>query len=182
MFNLVSVDGYFADTDGGLEWQITDKEFDKAATEMSQRFDTILFGRNTYELFKSYWPNALTAPETSPEDRAIAQKIDEMTKIVFSTKAIDTGWRNTRHISEITADAIEELKAADGNDIVIYGSGTIVQQLTRLRLIDEYQFMVNPVILGSGKLLFQDADRVDLKIIDSVRFGSGNLLLRYEAA
>jgi dihydrofolate reductase len=127
MFNLVISDGYFAGADGNLDWFVNDKEFDRLAGELIQRFDTILFGRVTYELFKSYWPNALTDSATSPEDRVIAQKIHDMTKIVFSSSVIDTDWNKSRVLSRVTVDEIERLKADDGGDIVIYGSSTIVR-------------------------------------------------------
>jgi dihydrofolate reductase len=182
MFNIVSLDGYFADAGGGLDWFVADPEFDKAAADLIQRFDTILFGRVTYELFKGYWPNALTDPATSDEDRLVAQRIDEMTKIVFSKGAIDTSWRNSKLLSDITPEGIKQLKSQSSRDIVIYGSGTIVRQLTQLGLIDEYDFMIHPLTLGSGLQLFPDMRRIDLRLMDSTTFGSGNVLLRYEAA
>jgi dihydrofolate reductase len=182
MFNLVTADGYFAGAYGSLDWFVADEEFDRVAAELIQRFDTILFGRVTYELFKSYWPNALTDPATSPEDRVIAQKIHDMTKIVFSTSAIDTDWNKTRLLSSVTVEEIERLKADDGGDIVIYGSSIIVQQLTDLGLVDEYQFLVNPLILGAGKPLFKGAGQLKLKLIDTRVFDSGNVFLHYQAS
>jgi dihydrofolate reductase len=182
MFNLVTADGYFAGADGNLDWFVNDKEFDRLAAELIRRFDTILFGRVTYELFKSYWPNALTDPATSPEDRVIAQKIHDMSKIVFSTSVIDTDWNRSRVLSEVTVNEIEQLKSDDGGDIVIYGSSTIVQQLTDLGLVDEYQFIINPLILGDGKPLFKRSSRLNLKLLDTKVFDSGNVFLHYEAS
>lgn len=181
MFNLVSIDGFFAGTDGNIDWHVVDEEFNKAAVEMIQRFDTILFGRITYQLFESYWPRAAEDPATSKEDRIIANKIDEMTKIVFSKTLDKVTWKNSKLFREIVPEEIENMKQQPGRDIVIYGSGTIVQQLTSLGLIDEYQLMVNPIVLGSGKPLFKDInDWIKLKLINTRVFGSGVVLLRYQ--
>jgi len=181
MVNLVSVDGFFAGSDGNLDWHVVDDEFNRAAVEMIMRFDTILFGRVTYQLFEGYWPKAATDPSTSKEDRMIANKINEMTKAVFSRTLPHVDWENARLIKGDIAEEVRKLKQQPGKDIVIYGSGTIVQQLTNLGLIDEYQVMVNPVILGEGKPLFQNMqDMLNLKLASTRLFESGNVLLNYE--
>lgn len=181
MVNLVSVDGFFAGSDGNLDWHVVDDEFNRAAVEMIMRFDTILFGRVTYQLFEGYWPKAATDPSTSKEDRIIASKMNEMAKAVFSRTLPDVGWENSKLIKGDIAEEVPKLTQQPGKDIVIYGSGTIVRQLTNLSLIDEYQLMVNPVILGEGKPLFQNTQNMlDLKLASSRVFESGNILLTYE--
>jgi dihydrofolate reductase len=181
MFNLVSVDGFFAGTDGNIDWHVVDDEFNKAAVEMIQRFDTILFGRVTYQLFESYWPNAAKDPATSTEDRIIANKINEMAKMVFSKTLDRVTWANAQLLHELVPQEIDKMKHQQGRDIVIYGSGTIVQQLTKLGLLDEYQLLVNPVILGNGKPLFKDVHgTLNLKLLSTKQFRSGNVLLTYQ--
>lgn len=180
MFNLVSIDGYFAGEDGSLDWQIVDEEFNKAAVMMIAAYDTILFGRVTYELFESYWPKAAEDPNTSDEDIVIAEKINGMKKIVISQSLPQVTWANTRLVRDNIIEEVRQLKAEEGGDIVIYGSGSLVRALTNVGLIDEYQFMVNPIILGSGKLLFHDINTVKLKRIDTKAFASGNTLLTYQ--
>lgn len=180
MFNLVSVDGFFAGPDGNIDWHVVDEEFNQAAVEMITPFDTIVFGRVTYQLFEGYWPNAAKDPATSKEDRIIANKINEMRKIVFSKTLTNVGWMNSRLLHEIAPDEIAIWKQEAGKDMVIYGSGTIVRQLTNLGLIDEYRLLVNPVVLGQGKLLFDDAQRTTLKLLDAKTFRSGNVLLTYQ--
>jgi dihydrofolate reductase len=181
MFNLVSVDGFFAGTDGNIDWHVVDEEFNQAAVAMIQRFDTILFGRTTYQLFESYWPHAASDPATSKEDRIIADKINDMAKMVFS-KTLDTvTWANAKLFHELVPEEIKEMKHQPGRDIVIYGSGTIVQQLTNLGLLDEYQLLVNPVILGNGKPLFKDVQgTLNLQLLSTKQFRSGNVLLTYQ--
>jgi dihydrofolate reductase len=180
VFNLVSVDGYYAGADGNIDWHVTDREFDEYATESAQWYDTILLGRVTYELFAGYWPNALVDPATSDEDRVVAQFLDEAQKIVVSKSVARAEWRNTQVWSELEPDAVERLKQQDGKDIVVYGSGTIVQQLARLRLIDQYRLMVNPVVLGEGKSMYAGLPQAKLKLLDVRPFeASGNVLLTY---
>jgi dihydrofolate reductase len=178
MFNLVSLDGFFAGQNGEIDWHNVDEEFNQAAVEMIGQFDTILFGRVTYELFEGYWPNAALDPMTSKEDRIIAGKINEMTKIVFSKTLKKVTWNNSRLIHDNIEAEVRTLKQEKGRDMVIYGSGTIVQQLSHAGLIDEYQFMVNPVVLGNGKALFKDMIR--LKLVRTRPFKGGNVLLVYE--
>jgi dihydrofolate reductase len=180
VFNLVSLDGHYAGSDGNIDWHVTDLEFDQYATESAQWYDTILLGRVTYELFAGYWPKALVDPATSKEDRVVAQFLDEAEKIVFSKSLATAEWKNTKVWSEIEPDAIGRLKQQDGKDIVVYGSGTIVQQLAKLRLIDQYKLMVNPVILGAGKPMYAGVPQTKLKLLDVRPFKvSGNVLLTY---
>lgn len=179
MFNLVSVDGYFAGEDGSLDWQVVDEEFNKAAVLMIESFDAILFGRVTYELFESFWPLAETDPNTSDEDKVIAQKINAMKKFVISESLPQVTWNNTTLIRNNMLEEVKKLKQSEGGDIVIYGSGSLVRALTNVSLIDEYRFMVNPIILGSGKLLFHDMNTLRLKKIAEQPFASGNVLLTY---
>ncbi|HEV8340242.1 MAG TPA: dihydrofolate reductase family protein [bacterium] len=180
MFNLVSVDGFFAGPDGNIDWHVVDDEFNKAAVEMIKPFDTIVFGRVTYQLFESYWPNAAKDPATSKEDRIIANKINEMNKIVFSKTLTGVQWENARLLKEIVPEELARMKQESGKDMVIYGSGTIVRQLTNLGLVDEYRVLVNPVVLGKGKPLFTDVNRVNLRLVGTKTFSSGNVLLDYQ--
>ena len=91
-------------------------------------------------------------------------------------------WKNVTVLRDIIPEEIAKLKAMDGKDIAIFGSGTIVQQLTNLHLIDEYRLMINPLILGQGKPLFKDVtSRIDLQLLSSTQFKNGNVLLTYQS-
>jgi dihydrofolate reductase len=182
MFNLVSADGFFAGADGNIDWHVTDQEFDRWAAETMGEYDTVVLGRVTYELFAGYWPGALTDPATSDEDRVVARALNDMTKIVFSKSLEKADWDNTQVWREVEPQAIARLKEQTGKDMVVYGSGTIVQQLTRFGLMDEYRFMVSPVILGTGRPLFEDVEKKDLRLLGAKTFTAGNVLLRYQPA
>lgn len=179
VFNMMSVDGYFAGTDGNIDWHVTDSEFDRWALETMKEFDTILFGRVTYQLFENYWPDTLNDKSTSKENQLTAQAINDMQKIVFSTTLKMVDWNQSKLIKYITAEEIKKLKQQQGKNIVIYGSGTIVRALAKLGTIDEYRFMVNPVILGRGRSLFEGGGQIKLELLDTKKFKSGNVLVMY---
>ena len=106
--------------------------------------------------------------------------IDEATKIVFSTTRKDVTWRNSRLLHELDPREIEAVKSGPGGDIMLFGSGSIVSQLTQHRLIDEYQFVVGPILLGSGRSLLSDVPvQLKLDLLESRKYRSGNVMLRY---
>ena len=191
MFNRVSADGYFAGPDGKLDWVVPDEEVDKAGAEAIPGSDnTILFGRQTYDMFESFWPHALDDSATAPDPhmprrrseamRAMAIWINEATKLVFSRTRKDVTWKNSRILHEFDPRQIEALKKEPGKDMMIFGSGTIVSQLTQHGLIDEYQFVVSPILLGSGKTLIGGVSKSSkLKLLEAKKYESGNVMLRY---
>jgi len=192
MFNWMTADGYFSAPDGNLDWVVPDEEQAKAAVATLASVDTVLFGRRTYERFAAFWPRALaesdatTAPDPhrpglrSREHRAIAAALDEKTKLVFSRTLKDVTWRNSRVLGELDPRAVEAMKAQPGQDMVIFGSGSIVSQLSRHGLIDEYQLGVCPVFIGAGQPLLRDlSEHVTLQLIESRAYPSGDVSLRY---
>jgi dihydrofolate reductase len=128
MFNHVTADGYFAGSDGSLNWVVPEEEIDKAAVQWMPAIDTILLGRRTYELFEAYWPHALNDSETAadPHDssrrsstlREMAVWINEANKLVFSRTLKNVGWKNTRILSEIDPRAIQGMKREQGRDMI----------------------------------------------------------------
>lgn len=184
MFNRVSVDGFFAGPNGEIDWFVVDPELDKALHEMGQPDavapDTVLLGRVTYQLFESYWPKVAADPNAPKEARIIADELNQMTKVVFSKTLKDVSWENTKLVKGDVAKEVDRLKQAKGSDILIFGSGTIVQQLTDEGLIDEYLFAVTPVILGTGKSLFNGVKKLELELLETRNFKSGNVLLHYK--
>jgi len=190
MFNRVTADGYFAGPDGNLDWVVPEEELDKAAEEGLSGADAILFGRQTYDLFERFWPHALddspTAPDPhaagrrSPAIRAMAIWINQATKLVFSRTRKEVTWRNSRLFHEFDPRGIEAIKKQPGKDIMIFGSGSIVSQLTQHGLIDEYQFVVSPILLGSGRKLLCGVPKSSaLDLVEAKKFPSGNVRLRY---
>lgn len=180
LFNLISLDGFFEGNGRDISWHNVDDEFNKFAIEQTKSFGAIIFGRVTYELFESYWPVALKDPKTSKEDRIIAKTIDDIEKIVFSKKLKKVTWKNSKLFSEINVDKIKKLKKKLSNDMVIFGSGKIAQQMVNLGLIDEYRMLVNPIVLGEGRLMFENVKKIKLKLINTRVFKNGNVLLCYK--
>lgn len=178
--NMVSVDGYFCRTNGDIDWHIVDDEFNEYAIEFLNQIDTIMFGRVTYKIFEEFWPKALIAQETSPDDRKIAKQIDDATKIVFSKTLESVTWNNSKILKSINKEEIEKLKNQSGKDICIYGSGSIIAELAKFGLIDEYKIIVAPVVIGEGKSFFHGIEKdLNLKLIKSKIFKNGNILLAY---
>jgi dihydrofolate reductase len=192
MFNRVSADGYFADANGGLGWVMPEPELDREAASGLSGTGTILFGRRTYEMFESFWPHAIrddgsTAADPhapgriSPEMRSFAEWINAATKIVWSRTRSEVTWHNSHLLKEFDPAAVEELMRGEGGDMMIFGSGSIVAQLTAHGLIDEYQLIVGPVLLGAGRPWLADAPAAAarLELVESTPFPSGNVRLRY---
>ncbi|HEY9229292.1 MAG TPA: dihydrofolate reductase family protein [Gemmatimonadaceae bacterium] len=189
-FNNVSADGYFTTSGGSLDWVIPDEEVAGGGASQIPAADTILFGRKTYEMFESFWPHALDDSKTAPDPHgpgrskamhAMAVFINEATKIVFSRTLKNVTWKNARLIREFDASAVEAMKREPGKDMMIFGSGSIASALTEHGLIDEYQFIVNPVLLGTGRPLIGGvANRLPLELLDAKAFKkSGDVMIRY---
>jgi dihydrofolate reductase len=190
MFNRVTADGYFAAPDGNLNWVVPDDTLDSAGVDAIPSVDTILFGRRTYEMFERFWPHALDDSSTaadphaagrrSPAMRAMAVWINEATKLVFSRTLKDVTWRNSRLFHELDPVEIEAMKRQPGKNMMVFGSGSLVSQLTQHALIDEYQFVVNPILLGSGQPLFSGGSKSSaLDLLEVNKYQSGNVMLRY---
>jgi len=182
---MLTVDGYFAGEDGNIDWHNVDDEFNDFAIEHTAEFGTLIFGHTTYKLFEDFWPAAIKDPKFSPEDHKIGQIIDDMEKIVFSKTLDNVTWNNSKLFHEINPEEIKKWKSpstssgSNEKPMAIFGSGTIVQEFTRLGLVDEYRLMINPVILGKGKPLFKDVDQIKLKLLNTKIFKNGNVLFYY---
>jgi dihydrofolate reductase len=174
---MISVDGFFAGAKGEINWHKVDVEFNQDSLEFLENVDTLIFGRVTYDLMASYWPTS----DALEDDPIIAHKMNSLQKIIFSKTTDKVIWNNSTTISEINAAEIQKMKQGLGKDIAIFGSGMIVSALTELGLIDEYRFIVNPVILGKGKSLFTNSKKMpNLKLLETYEFKSGNVLLSYK--
>ncbi len=189
-FNRVTADGYFAAADGNLSWAVPDPELDQTASAGMPGTDMILFGRRTYEMFASFWPRALEDPAGAPDPhnaamrspsiQAFATFLTDTAKLVFSKTLKDASWKNTHLWRGLDPLEIDGLKRQPGKDIIIFGSGSIVSQLTQHGLIDEYQFVVSPLLLGGGRPLISGVPAsTKLELLECRRYPSGNVLLRY---
>lgn len=191
MFNHVSADGYFATGDGAMDWVVPDEELSRSVMQHGPKYDTVLFGRKTYDMFEQFWPRALDeATSTAPDphapgrrstfNRDMAVFLNDVAKVVFSRHRQDVTWKNSRLVRTFDPKAVEAMKRERGEDMILFGSGSIVSQLTRHGLIDEYQFVVAPILLGSGRTILDGvAERTRLRLVDSRAFPSGSVLQRY---
>jgi dihydrofolate reductase len=180
VFNHVSLDGYFVDQKGSMMWAkggYQDSEWNEFVAQNASGEGTLVFGRVTYELMNSYWPTLLA----KQHDPAVAERMNQLPKVVFSRTLNQASWNNTKLVQGDLAAEIRKMKKEPGADMVILGSGRIVAQLAQERLIDEYQFVVNAVILGKGRTMFDGVtDKRDLKLTRSRAFRNGNVFLCYE--
>jgi dihydrofolate reductase len=177
VFNLMTLDGYIAGQDGDISWHKVDSEFQEYAEKNSNSGNTLLFGRVTYELMAGYW----ASPEALKNDPIVAKGMNGSTKIVFSRTLDKADWANTRLVKDDMVGEVRRLKQQNGKDLTVLGSGAVVAQLAQAGLIDEYQIILNPVVLGKGKTMFEGiTNRLTLKLIKTRSFSNGNVLLHYE--
>jgi dihydrofolate reductase len=180
VFLQVSIDGYFAGPAGEIDWfkSSPDPEFEAYSLERASGPSTLLFGRTTYEMMASAWPS----DQAHRDQPRMAEVMAGSPKIVFSKslQSVDEGprWRNVELRHEIDTGA---LRRDDGNYTTL-GSGSIVQQLTRVGLVDQYSFVVNPVILGAGKNALTAVPREQLELTDARSFKNGVVWLTYARA
>ena len=180
VFNQVSLDGYFTDANGDMSWaHKQDPEWMEFASANASSGGTLVFGRITYDMMKSYWPTP-AAQKNSP---AVAEGMNNLSKIVFSRTLDSASWKNTRLVKGDLVAEVRKLKQEPGTDMVIMGSGTIVAQLTTAHLIDEYQVVLNPIILGGGRTMFEGVpEKVSLALQKTRRFSNGNIVSWYVPA
>ena len=179
----VTLDGFIAGPNGEMDWmeEFLDEALANYESELQKTVDTTLFGRVTYEGFESYWPQVALDPASPQGLVEYAQQLNAMRKIVFSKTLSRVEWNNSILVKEIVPEEIIKMKQEPGRDMVIYGSASIVRTLTNLGLIDQYQLLVFPVVLGSGKPLFQDIlHKVKLSLVSTKTHPSGVVVLTYQ--
>ncbi len=177
LFMMVTLDGFFEGPEHEIDWHNVDEEFNDFAINQLDDLGMLLFGRVTYEMMASFWPTPF-AIETDP---IVAEKMNTIPKVVVSTSLAQADWQNTRLVKEHVAEEIAQLKQQPGKDIAIFGSSDLAVSLLQMGLLDELRIMVNPVVLGGGKLLFKGLDeRLKLKLLKTQQFQSGNVLLYYQ--
>lgn len=179
-FTQLSLDGFFADAHGDMSWAHKhDAEWQQFASDNASGGGGLVFGRVTYEMMAGFWSTAAGKQANA----AVAKRMNEGEKFVFSRSLKEAAWQSTTVLrGELVAEA-EKLKRSEGPDLVILGSGSIVSQLTAARLIDAYQLVWNPLVLGQGRPLFPDVkEQVPLKLEKSRSFQNGNVVSWYALA
>ncbi len=180
VFSLLSLDGYCAGPNGEMDDFPHDEESSRFSDEQSGRSNVLMFGHTTYKMMECFWPT----PAAEKMATVTAKNMRNNRKIVFSRtlKSVKEGpeWKNIEVLNKIVPEEILKLKEQSESGITILGSPSIVQQLTNLGLIDEYQLMVHPVVFGKGLELFKGVKRTDLKLKNTRTFKNGNVLFVYE--
>ncbi len=160
---------------------VPDEEIHQHYAELLDTADVILYGRITYELMQ-YWQTLLQNPSGEKSMDEFAYAIDKIPKIVFSHTLKNTEWESAGLSDKSPGEKVLELKHQPGMDILI-GSRSIIIQLLKLNLIDEFQLCVHPVVAGSGLPLFENLnDRTMFKLIKTKTFKSGAILLYFKPA
>jgi dihydrofolate reductase len=179
VFNSISLDGYFTGPNNDMSWARRDRndaEWNEFVGGNASGNGVLLFGRVTYEMMASFWPS----PEAAQMMPVVAKGMNRSEKIVFSKTLPKADWNNTTLLKGNLADEVRKLKQQPGNGMVILGSGQIVAQLTQEGLIDEYQIVVAPIVIGRGRTLFEGVQRrVGLKLVKSRVFQNGCVFLTY---
>lgn len=138
--------------------------------------DALLLGRVTYEDFADAWPSIT-------DEEGFADRMNSMTKYVVSTTLDEVEWNNSSLMRGSIAEEVAKLKQQPGENILIYGSADLISTLMQHSLVDEYRLMVNPIVVGSGKRLFQESgDMTTLRLVDTKPFKSGVVVLTYAPA
>jgi len=179
VFNQISVDGYFRTPGGDSAWmhqQDDDAEFNEFTASNARGGGALLFGRTTYEMMASFWPT----PAAAEQFPVVAKQMNSLPKVVFSRTLKKVSWNNTRLAKGDPVAEVRRMKNEPGEQMVIMGSGTIVSQLMPAGLIDEYQFVVIPVVLGEGKTMFEGTRMLNLTLTKSRTFRNGKAFLVYE--
>jgi dihydrofolate reductase len=178
VYNAVSLDGYFTDANGDMSWaHKRDPQWQAFVSENASGGGQLLFGRITYDLMASFWPTPLAA-QSNP---IVVERMNSMRKFVFSTTLDKVSWNNTTLLKGDLTTEVRKLKQEPGPNMVIMGSGSVVAQLADAGLIDEYQIVLNPLVVGNGRTLFEGVkNKLPMKLARSRAFDNGNVVLFYQ--
>jgi len=173
-----SIDGRIAGPSGEFDWPALTPELSDYSHQLDDRVDTFLYGRVVWDLMSSYWPTA-DQVDDDPHSVRFAPIWRSTPKVVFSRSLRTADW-GARVLSDVSA--VRELKSLPGKDMLLTGGAEVAAALAAQDLIDEYQVVVHPVVLGGGKQLFPITDRVNLKLAETRTFDNRAVLLNYTHA
>lgn len=178
-FDFISLNGFYKGPNEDISWHRHGEEESAYSVEMMASNNILLFGRVTYEMMASYWPTPM-AIEQNPE---VADGMCRADKIVFSGTLNQAGWQNTILVKADMLAEVKRMKHTPGKDMTLLGSGNILTQLAEAGLIDEYQLMIDPVVLNEGVPIFSNIKhRLRFKLTGSRIFKSGTVVLSYQPA
>jgi dihydrofolate reductase len=161
---------------------VPDEELHEYHTQLLRDVDVLVFGRKTYELMVPYWPDVAKNQSAQASENEFARAFVSVKNIVVFSRTLDTAeGSNTRIVRSGLKDEILRLKQEPGKDLLT-GGVSIPSQLIELGLVDEYRFIVQPIIVGAGRRLLDDVslpEKLQLKLVESKIFNSGTIALRY---
>ncbi len=176
VFNFVTLNGFFKGPNDDISWHRHGPEEDRFSAESLKAGSILLFGRVTYEMMANFWTTPMAA-KNAPE---VAAGMNSAEKIVFSRTLKKVDWKNTRVVKDNIVEEVEKMKRTGGKDLTVLGSGSIVTLFAEHGLIDEYEIMVDPVVIGAGTPIFNNIkQKLDLKLTATRTFKSGVVLLSY---
>lgn len=179
-FEFISLDGFMAGPPGHeMDFVLTgfDRDMEQDLAEQYKDLDAFVMGRTTFQSLETYWPTS------KAEAEPLQGLMNTMEKLVCSSTITEARWSNSRILRADVATEIERLKHSPGKDIMIIGSAKVVQSLTRLGLIDEFRFFLFPVVLGSGKSLFDaQSGPVQMRLLQTKYFTTDVVRLDYARA
>lgn len=180
-FMHASLDGFVAGPNGEMNWiKVDDEIFDFVAT-MTDKADTALYGRVTYEMMQDYWPNAGTQPNASKHEREHSAWYNKVPKVVLSRTLSERDLVNTTVVADQLEDNINNIKKQEGKNILIFGSPSASNSLLNRGLVDEFWIFLNPILIGQGIPLFKDiTESVKLNLIETKTFDIGVIALHYK--
>jgi len=178
VFNNVSLDGYFTDETSDMSWaHDQDPEWNEFIASNASGDAELVFGRKTYQMMANFWPTK-EAAQAMPD---VARGMNRMRKTVFSRTLKSAEWENSRVAQGDLASEVRKMKGEPGPGLLILGSGEIVAQLTMAGLVDAYQLVVVPIVLGNGRTMFEGVTgKPRLHLTRTRAFSNGNVVCWYE--
>jgi dihydrofolate reductase len=176
VFESISIDGYFADANDDIGWAHAgreDAEFAEWVNGNASGGGDLLFGRKTYQMMEGFWPTPIAAQQMP----RVAKGMNAARKYVVS-RTIKPTWNNSHLLSVELIKGVRDLKAGEGPDITVLGSGSVAAQLGEAGLVDGYQFVIIPVALGGGRTIF--TKDCALRLLEQRAFPGGNVVVTYE--
>ncbi|MFL9884019.1 dihydrofolate reductase family protein [Paraburkholderia agricolaris] len=177
VFESISIDGFFTGVGDDMSWAHAgsqDAEFADWVSGNAGSGGELLFGRKTYQMMEAFWPTPIAAQQMP----LVAKGMNAARKYVAS-KTITPTWNNTTLLTGDLVEAIRSLKAGDGPDITVLGSGSVAAQLVAADLVDQFQFVILPIALGAGRSVFPK--RCELRLVGERVFRNGNVVVTYAA-
>lgn len=173
-FTFITLDGYYKNTSNDTSWHHHSEDASLFSEESLSSGNTLLFGRKTYEMMAGFWPTAM-AYELYP---AVAEGMNEANKLVVLNSLSQTDWENSKLLS---TNWLEDIKTYKINtNITLLGSGSVLKQLAESQLIDQFQFLIDPIAIGKGTSIFKDiVTPISFELEDTRIFKDGSILITY---